>query len=358
MKRKHFFSTAIIVTAAMALMLGCGTAPQKDQSAKTNQSAQTEAETAASTQQQTKASEAAAQKKTAPLSTAEPEFTAEEIRRVDVQKEGKDIFEISFEPQEYKSNYAYWDIITPYKSMVMVDTEKMYSLYDSLTNLEFTEKAEIKEDTDTGLSNTGTSITIDYYDLKSEEDTQQYEPDTTCTIKIGAKDDKGNYYTQPEGDESVYLIAASTIDAVLQLNPYDYILKICCLVDYTTVETVEIQSGEETHTIGVNAADKKYTLNQKETDEKEFTTLYQALMGVIIKGEAKPEILTNQKEQPPILQYTFHRNQKEAPDITVSYKPYNEENYLVNVNGKEFFIVSKADIEQLQTQIKETFPTN
>ena len=299
-------------------------------------------------------SEAPAAKKEL-IRTEKPEFTANEVRRVAIAVGGQDVFEITYAPQDYKSNFAYWDISTPYQSLVMVDTEEMFNLYNALAAWKFGSAIEIKEGEDTGLSDPSASIAIDYYDMKSEADTADADPDTTCLIKFGKKDGQGNYYAQIEGFETIYKISSSAADPVLMVNPYDYILKICCLVDYKTVDTVEINIGENTHVIDVNAVQKKYAFDKKEVDEKAFSTLYQALMGVIVKGEPEGENVAEGKEKSPVLQIDFQRNMENAPDITVAFKPYNDDYYLAEINGNQFFIVSKEDVDQLAKQVKEAF---
>ena len=299
-------------------------------------------------------SEAPAAKKEL-IRTEKPEFTANEVRRVAIAVGGQDVFEITYAPQDYKSNFAYWDIITPYQSLVMVDTEEMFNLYNALAAWKFGSAIEIKEGEDTGLSEPSASIAIDYYDIKSEADTADADPNTTCLIKFGKKDEQGNYYAQIEGFETIYKISSSAADPVLMVNPYDYILKICCLVDYKTVDTVEINMGESTHVIDVNAVQKKYAFDKKEVDEKAFSTLYQALMGIIVKGEPEGENASEGKEESPVLQIDFQRNMENAPDITVAFKTYNDDYYLAEINGNQFFIVSKEDVDQLAKQVEESF---
>ena len=373
MRKRHFVGIALLTVLASVCIFGCGRSDgskESQTSAVSKNEAQsvtakapameaegsvTESEVSVTESKELATeSEAPAAKKEL-IRTEKPEFTANEVRRVAIAVGGQDVFEIIYDPQDYKSNFAYWDIITPYKSLVMVDTEEMFNLYNALAVWKFGSAIDIKGREDTGLSDPSASIAIDYYDMKSESDTADADPDTTCLIKFGKKDEQGNYYAQIEGFDTIYKISSSAADPVLMVNPYDYILKICCLVDYKTVDTVEINMGDNTHVIDVNAAQKKYAFDKKEVDEKTFSALYQTLMGVIVKGEPDGKIAGEGKEASPVLEIDFQRNMENAPDIAVAFKPYNDDYYLVEINGNQFFIVSKEDVDQLAEQVEEAF---
>lgn len=355
MRKRHLLGIALLMISAAVCTFGCSSSGEIKESQtsavskKEGQSVTSKAPVAEESEEHT------AKQKTELKSAEKPEFAASEVRRAAISVGGKDVFEIIYAPREYKSNFAYWDIITPYKSLVMVDTEEMFNLYNTLAAWKFSNTAQLKEGEDTGLSDPAASIAIDYCDLKSESDTANANPDTTCLIKFGNKDEQGNYYAQIEGFDTVYKISSSAVDPVLMVNPYDYILKICCLVDYTTVDKVEINAGESSHVIDVNAAQKKYAFDKKEVDEKTFSTLYQALMGVIVKGEPEDKKTDKVKEEKPVLQIDFQRNMENAPDITVAFKPYDDEYCLASINENEFFLVSKEDVELLAQQVKEAF---
>ena len=352
MRKRHFVGIALLTVLAAVCTFGCSNSDGTEESQtsavskKEGQSVTSKAPVAEQNSEGQKAELVRAEK---------PEFTANEVRRVAIAVAGEEIFELTYAPQEYKSNFAYWDIVTPYKSLVMVDTEEMFNLYDALAAWKFGSAVQIKEGEDTGLSEPSASIAIDYYDIKSGQDSADAEPDTTCLIKFGKKDEQGNYYAQIEGFDTVYKISSSAADPVLMVNPYDYILKICCLVDYTTVDKVEVSVDGNTHVIDVNAAQKKYAFNNKEVDEKTFSTLYQALMGVIVKGEAEDKNADKGNDEPPVLQVHFQRNMENAPDIDVAFKPYDDEYCLAEINGNQFFIVSREDVELLAKQVEKTF---
>ena len=53
---------------------------------------------------------------------------ANAIRGLKVQKEGRTIFAVSYEPREGKETFDYWDISVPYHSLVSVNTEELYNL--------------------------------------------------------------------------------------------------------------------------------------------------------------------------------------------------------------------------------------
>ena len=58
-------------------------------------------------------------------------------------------------------------------------------------------------------------------------------------------------------------------------------------------------------------------------------------------------------QRKPVLTMQFYRNTEDAPDVEVTYYEYNEEYMSINVNGKEFFLAERQDVENLQQLIKE-----
>ena len=78
-------------------------------------------------------------------------------------------------------------------------------------------------------------------------------------------------------------------------------------------------------------------------------------MGVIVKGEPENKDADSGKKESPVLQINFQRNMENAPDITVAFQPYDDEYCLAIINGNQFFLVAKEDVELLAEQVKEAF---
>ena len=182
---------------------------------------------------------------------------------------------------------------------------------------------------------------IDY----TESTDTSAEADKTVTLLLGNEDDLGNRYVAVAGYENeVYTIPTSTLEAI-------YILKIPALVNIDTVESIDIKTKESSYIMKIK--DGKYYMGDKEVEKETFTTLYQALLNVMLDSNLDTPKADNEKEE--VLRMVFHRNTKEAPEITLTYYTYDGNYDSVAVNGTERYLVKNADVNTLVQQIAEAF---
>ena len=280
--------------------------------------------------------------------TEHPTFTSDGIRKLVLNRDGEEIFSLSKEPADYKMEFDYWEILNPYDETATVNTETMYKLFDVLSGFDFSTTAEVPDGTDTGVAGSTTTMQIDY----TESTDTSAEADKTVTLLLGNEDDLGNRYVAVAGYENeVYTIPTSTLEAIYNLNPFDYILKIPALVNIDTVESIDIKTKESSYTMKIK--DGKYYMGDKEVEKETFTTLYQALLNVMLDSNLDTPKADNEKEE--VLRMVFHRNTKEAPEITLTYYTYDGNYDSVAVNGTERYLVKNADVNTLVQQIAEAF---
>ena len=296
-----------------------------------------------------KTEEKAEEEKTVELEKTEhPTFTSDGIRKLVINRDGEEIFRLSKEPADYKMEFDYWEILNPYDETATVNTETMYKLFDVLSGFDFSTTAEVPDGTDTGVEGSTTTMQIDY----TESTDTSAEADKTVTLLLGNEDDLGNRYVAVAGYENeVYTIPTSTLEAIYSLNPFDYILKIPALVNIETVESIDIKTKESSYTMKIK--DGKYYMGDKEVEKETFTTLYQALLNVMLDSNLDTPKADNEKEE--VLNIVFHRNTKEAPEITLTYSTYDGNYDGVAVNGKERYLVKSSDVNSLVKQITEAF---
>lgn len=296
-----------------------------------------------------KTEEKAEEEKTVELEKTEhPAFTSDGIRKLVINRDGEEIFSLSKEPADYKMEFDYWEILNPYDETATVNTETMYKLFDVLSGFDFSTTAEVPDGTDTGVAGSTTTMQIDY----TESTDTSAEADKTVTLLLGNEDDLGNRYVAVAGYENeVYTIPSSTLEAIYNLNPFDYILKIPALVNIDTVESIDIKTKESAYTMKIK--DGKYYMGDKEVEKETFTTLYQALLNVMLDSNLDTPKADNEKEE--VLSMVFHRNTKEAPEITLTYSTYDGNYDSVAVNGKERYLVKNSDVNSLVKQIAEAF---
>lgn len=321
---------------------------------------ETKAETASrekteKTETETGKSEAKTVEKKPELTASEhPQFISDGVRRLVLVQDGKEIFNLSKEPADYKMDFDYWEILNPYDEIATVNTETMYILFDMLREMDFTAPAAVEERTDTGITETSTKMTIDFVNTEDADTAKKTKyADSTATLLIGSEDGEGNRYAAVEGYEgAVYKIPSALLEAVYGLNPFDYILKIPALINIDTVESVEIQAGGESYTM--EPGKDQYKMNGKKVEKEEFTAVYQALLNVMLDTEmeegSQPDGGREEK-----LRVVYKRNTEDAPEVELVYYPYDDTYDSISINGSEHFLVKSADVDALAEQIKKAF---
>ena len=321
---------------------------EKTEEAKNTEEKAEEKTKEAADEEKTETEEKTEEKKIELEKTEHPTITSDGIRKLVLKRDGEEIFCLSKEPADYKMEFDYWEILNPYDETATVNTETMYKLFDVISGFDFSTTADVPEGTDTGVAGSTTTMQIDYTD---NTDTSS-AADKTVTLLLGNEDDLGNRYVAIEGYENeVYKIPTSTLEAIYELNPFDYILKIPALVNIETVESIDIKTKEFSYTMKIK--DGKYYIGDKDVEKETFTTLYQALLNVMLDSSLDTPKAENEKEQ--VLNVVFHRTTKEAPEITLTYFTYDGNYDSVAVNGKERYLVKTSDVNNLIAQIKEAF---
>lgn len=271
------------------------------------------------------------------------EVTAPAMRGLSIIKDGKPLFAVSYEPRTYKNSFDCWAISEPYQSLVAVDTERMYELFDAVAQMSLEPVTDVSLE-DAGIGESGDSIYVAYYQAQGEG-AGAAEPDRDISYRIGSQAEDGRYYVETEG--ALWLVEADALEQVFAVNPYDYILRIVSVVSIETVSEIDIVIGDEccqmAHT------DEGYFINNKKVLEEEYYDLYESLMSVFIEKELTDE---NKVGEEPLLTITYHRNDESAPQITQKYYEYEGDLTAVEVNGSRFFLVSRTDLDTLLTQIE------
>lgn len=280
----------------------------------------------------------------------EPEFAAEAVREVEIIKDGETALEITYEPQENKGSYAYWTMRVPYDSSVIMDTERMYSFFGMLAELDLSDAAlEDAEQPDSGepdaeQSDAGsaeTSIRVRYLDGQQGQ-SGQAEPDSELKLLV-QKQDNG-YTGYLEGfEDRVFTLDSKIMDAVLSAEPYQMILKITHLVDIGAIS--EMQAGDGQKTLILKKDGEELLINGEKSAEDDFNQIYMEFMSVLVTG-AIPEDYVPDENREALLTLTYTYADGENTE-TVQYFPYDENSCSVNVNGKEFFLVDKTEVENL-----------
>jgi hypothetical protein len=281
-----------------------------------------------------------------PQTTTEP-VGVKAVRGIRVVRDGATVFAASYEPRDYKFTYDSWTISVPYDSLVYADSEALQNYFENCAALTLTPCADAPADT--GLDNAQTSVFV-AYDSTQTDSSGNAAPDSAVLYRIGAKNAAGQYYVGTGADDTVSLADAAPIDALLGVDPYSCILKVVNVVRADTVSDVEIAMDGKTYTMA--AADGKYQLNNKNVESGVYTDLFTKLMSLYIEKE----IPAGEAAQGgTLLSLTYHRSVAGAPERTVSYRSFDDSYAAASVNGQEFFLVNKSDVETLKAELKKAF---
>ena len=287
------------------------------------------------------------------LKTVEhPRMSAYSIRRFSIVKDGEEVFQIKQEPADYKMDFDYWEITNPYDETATVNTENMYEMFGVLAAFDLSNGVDAAN-TDTGLDNTKTYFTVDFVNTVNDDTAKEtQDADATATILIGNTDENGDNYACVKGyEEAVYLLSKESVNSLLELKPFNLILKIPALVNIDTLDSVDMSIGKKTYTMKLDGSDYKF--GKKTVKKEKFTELYQALQSIMLDSEVEETKDAADKEE--VLTVTFHRNTEEAPEVTLKYFAYDDTYDSLEINGTERFLVKAEDVDALVKQIKKAF---
>ncbi len=273
------------------------------------------------------------------LPASDEKVQSERICGLSVEKDGEEVFTVSYAPKEYKASFAWWEFTAPYTPQTTVNTETLFSLLGQLDDMELSGTETVKTPEEVGISDSDTYITIV---LSGDE--EKTDADSILRLRIGDSDGSGHVYAFDKESETVGLLPETTVNALLTVDPYDYILKIPVLPDITTVSDVEVEKNGELYTMSLK--DGVYVMDSREVDKEEYNEAYQNLLGILITGEV-PERETPDTEEEPILSVRFFRNTDEASDIEVVYYPYDEDHALISINGVSSFLADPEEVEKV-----------
>ena len=279
------------------------------------------------------------------------ELTAQALRGVSVVRDGAPYFAVSYEPRAYKNSFDCWAISEPYQSMATVDTEAMYEYFRILADMEMTPVDGITRE-QAGTDKDADTVFAAYYSGQTEAGGQA-EPDRGITYYFGKQDAEGNYYVEAGG--AIWLVDGNVAARLFAVEPYDCILKVVSVVNVETVSKVTVEFADNRYEMRLG--DGMFLWDGKNVDSAKFYELYTELMSIFIEKEMPREEQgnTDAAGRALLMRVIYERNMEDAPTIIQNYYAYDDEYASVQVNGMEFFLVSREGLGRLQRRIEETF---
>lgn len=277
-----------------------------------------------------------------------PTITKDNIRRFSIIKDGKTTFELLYHPTKYKNDYEAWSITKPYKDYAIVDTEQMFKLFEKMESFRF--KNLDKKTGGTEQSNSYDSLIVLEIDYVKDKPEELY----TTQLYLG-KSENGNYQIRTDYSDVYYEVPESVIDEVININPFDYILKVAFISNINYVKEVDMKTNSDNYQM--MAKENKYYLNEDKVTEEVYHKLYMELMSVMIQkeiGNASEEAQSS-TEKEPLLEITYQFNKEDIKEKNVKFLPYNDNYASIQVDDTQFFLVKKADVEKLIQTIENNY---
>ncbi len=252
-----------------------------------------------------------------------------------------------------------WLITEPFDFEAEGDTD---NITEMLTNYEsFTLKSAVdyKEENlaDYGLENPETYLYIQYKEAVTDDSDNTTYNDLSYTLYIGNTDEDGNYYVK-QGDSSiVYLMAASNVETLLDVDAKSLVSTYINLINIKTLNQMQVSYEGASHTYEmlyetVTNDDGEEEVNDTGfivdgvtlTDDSAFRSMYQVIIGAQIAGFLPEDAVIGTD---PILSITYDRTSDEYTNVTIEYLPYDESYDAVSINGVARYYIDARDVAEM-----------
>ncbi len=166
-------------------------------------------------------------------------------------------------------------------------------------------------------------------------------------LYFGNYDDKGNVYTMYENNDVKYNMVFTTtpemFEAVRDVDPFDLLEKFANLYNILEVSNVNISTADGLNfSLDISGNSDKYTykINGKDAIEKGFKSVYQAIVGLVITGQAEEE---KKENVVCTIEFTFRDGRQKK---TTVYE-YDERNYGVMSAEGTYNLTLKKNVKNM-----------
>lgn len=292
-----------------------------------------------------------------------PTITADYVTGLKIDaKKGKD-FEVVYDKKNspYKHIYS-WAINSPYSQPVAADVDQLQTLFESYSDLDFSEGVLYKSDSSAlkkyGLDQPAYEITLDYY----KKSGSKKKIPKTLQLLIGKQNkDKTGYYAQINKDDGIYLLDVSTVESLVKITPLNYVYQRLYAGNIDDLNAMDIKYQGKNYQISVKKAKTEsdnsdednedseeevtYTVkvDGKEADSQNFQSAFEAISYLAPNGEIDSKVKI--KSDKPAAQIIFHEKKK---DVSMNIYPYDGNNfYRIEVDGVMQFVVDIRTVDSI-----------
>ena len=210
-----------------------------------------------------------------------------------------------------------------------------------MTGFDWTEcvdyHAEESELKDYGLDEPDASVTVSYTDEDGESGEFAYE--------LGKSGEE--YYAKLKDSSIIYSVEQEVYDAAVNASYEELKPDEAILLDWDTVESIEIEMDGSTYSIGVQSnGEDEYTYTFDDS-EVEFGDALDELENVSIDPEEEAELNDNKAE----LSLTFRRNTEEYSTVELDFYQHNGTYCIAVLDGEVTGCVAREDVVSLKEAV-------
>ena len=230
------------------------------------------------------------------------------------------------------------EAVEDYRNLDNDSTEEAVS---AMTGFSWTEcvdyHAEESELKDYGLDEPDASVTVSYTDEDGESGEFSYE--------LGQSGEK--YYAKLKDSSIIYTVEQEVYDAAVNASYEELKPDEAILLDWDTVESIEIEMDGSTYSIGVQSnGEDEYTYTFDDS-EAEFGDALDELENISIDPEEEAELNDNKAE----LSLTFRRNTEEYSTVELDFYQHNGTYCIAVLDGEVTGCVAREDMVSLKEAV-------
>ena len=293
----------------------------------------------------------------------------------DVNAKGKKFnMKAKFDGDITDSDSGEWKITKPYSQTLKGMTSSFTDYFVNFESLAFDECVDInpKKLSKYGLDDPTLSIDLKYMVEKSsssDSEKKKYKK-SEYTLLIGkaikeeSEDADGeateiisSYYAMKKGGDRVYTIKSSSLENILSAKAYNFVFNAVNNTDLQEYKDLLITKDDKKYTIKkTKVTDDKgnvsvnYKFNKKKYAEADGDEIYSSITELIYAKDIGNKKI---KKDKTVAKLEYTGKEKGAKDTVIKILNYDDNYYRVNQDGKEYFLVSKVEMDNaLKTVIK------
>ena len=290
----------------------------------------------------------------------------------EVKIENEDTVDIVYKED---AGYCYSDAYTYYlkdgDAYRNLDNEDTEDTFTALSDFSWEECVDYYADDSElesyGLKDPDASVTVTYQPAEEEEDPDDADGNTEETneesaeenqkfeYEVGTAGDK--YYAKLTDSDIVYTISEDVYNAAVNASYDDLKPDEVILLDWDTVDSIEIELDGNVYTVGVEKdGDDAYKCTL-DGEEIEFGDVLDQILAVTIAEDSDDEEESVPEEEPSLdnnkseLKLTFHRNTDEYQTVELEFYQYDGSWCISVLNGEEMNYTDRSSVVDLKEEI-------